>query len=176
MTEMMPLRRPPGPYFRASLPPLPKFPMSLSETINEQITPAMKAGDKVRLETLRSLRAGILEFEKSGTGRDMTPDDEFKILNSAAKKRKDAIEQYEAVGRMDTAAAERAELAIIQEFLPEQMSEEDVRAAVQALAAEIGATDASHFGKLMGAATKSLKGRADGAMIQSIAKQLLSGS
>jgi uncharacterized protein YqeY len=176
MTEMMPLRRPPGPYFRASLPPLPKFPMSLSETINEQIKTAMKAGDKVRLETLRSLRAGILEFEKSGTGRDMTPDDEFKIVNSAAKKRRDAIEQYEAVGRMDTAAAERAELAIIQEFLPEQMSEEDVRAAVQALAAEIGATDASHFGKLMGAATKSLKGRADGAMIQSIAKQLLSGS
>jgi uncharacterized protein YqeY len=150
--------------------------MSLSETINEQIKTAMKAGDKVRLETLRSLRAGILEFEKSGTGRDMTPDDEFKIVNSAAKKRRDAIEQYEAVGRMDTAAAERAELAIIQEFLPEQMSEEDVRAAVQALAAEIGATDASHFGKLMGAATKSLKGRADGAMIQSIAKQLLSGS
>lgn len=176
MTEMMPLRRPRGPYFRASLPPLPKFPMSLSETINEQIKTAMKAGDKVRLETLRSLRAGILEFEKSGTGRDMTPDDEFKILNSAAKKRKDAIEQYEAVGRMDTAAAERAELDIIQEFLPEQMSEEDVRAAVQALAAEIGATDASHFGKLMGAATKSLKGRADGAIIQSIAKQLLSGS
>lgn len=150
--------------------------MSLSETISEQITTAMKAGDKVRLETLRSLRAGILEFEKSGTGRDMTPDDEFKILNSAAKKRKDAIEQYETVGRMDTAAAERSELAIIQEFLPEQMSEDDVRASVQALAAEIGAIDASHFGKLMAASTKALKGRADGTLIQSIAKQLLSGA
>jgi uncharacterized protein YqeY len=150
--------------------------MSLSDVINEQIKTAMKAGDKVRLETLRSLRAGILEFEKSGTGRAMTSDDEFKILNSAAKKRKDAIEQYEAVGRADTAAAERAELAIIQEFLPEQMTEEEVRAAVQALATELGATEASHFGKLMGAATKALKGRADGSMIQAIAKQLLSGS
>lgn len=150
--------------------------MNLTETINDQIKAAMKAGDKVRLETLRSLRAGILEFEKSGTGRTMTSDDEFKILNSAAKKRKDAIEQYEAVGRMDTAAAERAELAIIKEFLPEQMSEDDVRAAVQALAEEISATDASHFGKLMSAATKALKGRADGSMIQVIAKQILSGS
>lgn len=150
--------------------------MSLSDVINEQIKTAMKAGDKVRLETLRSLRAGILEFEKSGAGRAMTSDDEFKILNSAAKKRKDAIEQYEAVGRTDTANAERAELAIIQEFLPEQMSEDEVRAALQALASEIGATDATHFGKLMGAATKALKGRADGSMIQSIAKQMLSGS
>ncbi|MCX6140423.1 MAG: GatB/YqeY domain-containing protein [Candidatus Kapabacteria bacterium] len=119
--------------------------MTLSENIVDQIKTAMKSGDKVRLETLRSLRALILEFEKSGVDREMTSDDEFKILNSSAKKRKDAIEQYEAVGRTDTANAERAELAIIMEFLPAQMSEDEVRAEVKALAASIGATQQADF-------------------------------
>jgi uncharacterized protein YqeY len=150
--------------------------MTLTETINDQMKQAMKAGDKLRLETLRSLRAGVLEFEKSGTGREMTPDDEFKILNSAAKKRKDAIEQYEAVGRSEAADQERAELAIIMEFLPAQMTEDEIRSAVQEIAAQIGATQAADFGKLMGAATKALKGKADGSMIQLVAKALLSGS
>ena len=77
--------------------------MTLTENIVEQIKSAMKSGDKVRLETLRSLRAGILEFEKSGIGREMTSDDEFKILNSAAKKRKDSIEQFDAAGYTDRA-------------------------------------------------------------------------
>lgn len=150
--------------------------MTLTENIVEQIKTAMKSGDKIRLETLRSLRAGILEFEKSGIGREMTPDDEFKILNSAAKKRKDSIEQFEAVGYTDRANTERTELAIIMEFLPAQMSEDEVRAAVKELAASIGATQQSDFGKLMGAATKALKGKADGSLIQAVAKQLLSGT
>lgn len=150
--------------------------MTLTETISEQLKQAMKSGDKLRLETLRSLRAGILEFEKSGTGRDMTPDDEFKILNSAAKKRKDAIEQYDAVGRSDAAEQERAELKIIMEFLPAQLSQEEIQAAVAEIASQIGATQPGDFGKLMGAATKALKGRADGGMIQQVAKALLSGS
>lgn len=150
--------------------------MTLTETVNEQIKTAMKSGDKLRLETLRSLRAGILEFEKSGVDRAMTPEDEFKILNSAAKKRKDAIEQYDAVGRADAAQQERAELAIIMEFLPEQMTEEEIRAAVAEIAAQIGAAQQSDFGKLMGAATKALKGKADGSMIQQAAKSLLGGS
>lgn len=150
--------------------------MSLTDTINEQLKAAMKSGDKLRLETLRSLRAGILEFEKSGIDRAMTPDDEFKILNSAAKKRKDAIEQYEAVGRTDAAEQERAELAIIMEFLPEQMSREEIEASVADIARQIGASQQSDFGKLMGAATKALKGKADGGIIQQVAKALLSGN
>jgi uncharacterized protein YqeY len=150
--------------------------MTLTENVNEQIKTAMKSGDKLRLETLRSLRAGILEFEKSGIDRAMMPDDEFKILNSAAKKRKDAIEQYDAVGRADVAQQERAELAIIMEFLPAQMTEEEIRAAVAEIAVQVGAVQQSDFGKLMGAATKALKGKADGNMIQQAAKSLLSGS
>ena len=105
----------------------------------------------------------------------MTSDDEFKILNSSAKKRKDAIEQYEAVGRTDTANAERAELAIIMEFLPAQLTDVEVQLEVMAIAASINATQPSDFGKLMGAATKALKGKADGTLIQSVAKRILSG-
>lgn len=150
--------------------------MTLTENISEQLKQAMKSGDKLRLETLRSLRAGILEFEKSGTGREMSADDEFKILNSAAKKRKDAIEQYEAVGRNDAAEQERSELSIIMEFLPAQLSREEVEAAVAQIAEQIGASQPGDFGKLMGAATKALKGTADGGVIQQVAKALLSGN
>ena len=150
--------------------------MSLTVAINEQIKTAMKAGDKVRLETLRSIRAGILEFEKSGIDRAMTDDDAFKIVNSAAKKRKDAIEQFESAGRIEAAEKERQELAIIMEFLPAQMTEEEVRAAVAAIISELGASQPGDFGKVMGMATKQLKGKTDGSLIQSIAKQMLSGS
>jgi len=147
--------------------------MNLTETINADIKTAMIARDALRLETLRSIRAGILEFEKSGVDREMTPDDEFKILNSAAKKRKDAIEQYEAVGRADAADKEKAELAIIMHYLPEQMSADDVKAAIQNVIAELGASGPADFGKVMGAAMKGLKGKADGALIQSTVKALL---
>jgi len=150
--------------------------MSLTDAINEQIKTAMKAGDKIRLETLRSIRAGILEFEKSGLDRPMTDEDAFKIVNSAAKKRKDAIEQFDAAGRTEAAEKERQELSIIMEFLPAQMSEQEVRAAVAAIISDLGASQPSDFGKVMGLATKQLKGKTDGSLIQSIAKQLLSGS
>jgi uncharacterized protein YqeY len=147
--------------------------MNLTEQINADIKEAMKARETLRLETLRSIRAGILEFEKSGVEREMTPDDEFKILNSAAKKRKDSIEQFENAGRTEAAEKEKAELAIIMSYLPQQMSADEVRAAVQAIIAELGATGAGDFGKVMGAATKQLKGKADGSLIQAAAKELL---
>jgi uncharacterized protein YqeY len=150
--------------------------MALTDDINEQIKTAMKAGDKVRLETLRSIRAGILEFEKSGAGRDMTDDDAFKIINSAAKKRKDAIEQFDAAGRTEAAEKERLELAIIMEFLPAQMTEDEVRSAVSSIVAELGASQPSDFGKVMGMAVKQMKGKADGGLIQSVVKQMLSGT
>lgn len=147
--------------------------MNLTETINADIKAAMIARDTLKLETLRSIRAGILEFEKSGVDRAMTADDEFKILNSAAKKRKDAIEQYDAVGRTEAADKERAELVIIMQYLPQQLSAEEVTASIKTIITEAGATGASDFGKVMGAAMKQLKGKADGALIQSTVKALL---
>lgn len=150
--------------------------MSLTETINQQLKAAMLASDKIRLETLRSIRALILEFEKSGVDRAMTAEDEIKILTSAAKKRKDAIEAFGAAGRTEAADKERTELAIIQEFLPEQMSDDAIRAELTSVIAAIGASSPSDVGKVMGAAMKTLKGKADGTVIQRIAKELLGAS
>ncbi|MCS6808759.1 MAG: GatB/YqeY domain-containing protein [Bacteroidota bacterium] len=145
----------------------------LSKVINEQMKAAMRSGDKQRLETLRSIRALILEFEKSGAGRAMNTDDEQKILLSAAKKRKDAIEQYRAAHREDLAAKEEAELAIIQEFLPQQLSDSEVEAAVKVIIERVGAHTPQDLGKVMGAAMKELRGRADGSLVQAVAKRLL---
>lgn len=147
---------------------------SFVETINAGIKEAMKSGDKLRLETLRSLRAGILEFEKSGAGREIGEADIQKILLTAVKKRKDAAEQYDNVGRTELADKERAELTIIQEFLPKQMTEDEIRVRLQEIISEVGAQSAQDFGKVMGTATKEMRGKADGSTIQRIAKELLS--
>ena len=147
--------------------------MTLTEQINQDIKDAMKSGDKVRLETIRSLRALILEFEKSGAGREMNDDDAQNILISAAKKRKDAIEQYRSAGREDLAQKEEAELVIIQEFLPQQLSAEQVSSRIKEIISEVGAVGAKDFGKVMGVAMKEMRGKADGTLIQSTVKELL---
>ncbi|MBL7992502.1 MAG: GatB/YqeY domain-containing protein [Candidatus Kapabacteria bacterium] len=145
----------------------------LSDIITEQMKAAMKSGDKLRLETIRSIRALILEFEKSGVGRTMTEEDEQKLLISAAKKRKDSIEQYRAANREDLASKEEAELAIIQEFLPKQMDESEVETVVKTIIEQVGAKTPQEVGKVMGAAMKELRGKADGTLVQTVAKRLL---
>ncbi len=147
--------------------------MNLKDKINADLKEAMKSGDKVRLQTVRSIRALILEFEKSGANREMTEEDEIKLLTSAAKKRKDAIEQYRNAGREDLAEKEEAELKIIETYLPEQLSEEEIEAKVKEIAAKVGATEKKDFGKLMGAAMKELKGKADGNLIRKAAEKIL---
>lgn len=147
--------------------------MALEQTINEALKEAMKNGDKIRTTTLRSIRASIIEFNKSGVARAMTEDDELKILSSAAKKRKDAIEMYQNAGRTDLANNEQAELDIIQEFLPKQMTEEEITKAIKSIIEKIGAKDMKDVGKVMGSAMKELKGKADGNIVQKIVKDLL---
>ena|SRR5208283_634821 len=99
--------------------------MSLTQRINEDLKAAMKSGNKLRLETLRMLRAQIIEFEKKGLDRLMNEDDEMSILMSAAKKRKEAIEIFTKAGRMELVEQETKELEIISEYLPKQLSRED---------------------------------------------------
>ncbi|GMV53757.1 MAG: GatB/YqeY domain-containing protein [Chlorobi bacterium] len=147
--------------------------MSLNDKINADIKEAMKARETLRLETLRSIRAAILEFEKSGVDREMTSDDELKILNSAVKKRRDAIEQYANAGRTEAAAKEQQELDILMSYLPSQLSADEVRDAIRGVIADVGATGPSDFGKVMGVAVKQLKGRTDGSTIQAVVKELL---
>lgn len=147
--------------------------MSLQEQITKDITASMKAGDKVRTETLRMIRAQIIEYNKRGLNRDITPDEELAILSSAAKKRKEAAEEYKKAGRMELAEKENSELLIIQEYLPKQMDKEEIVKLVTKIIAETGADSQKDFGKVMPLAMKELKGKADGKVIQDIVKELL---
>lgn len=148
--------------------------MGLRETINEDIKSAMKSGDKLKLETIRSIKALILEFEKSGSGKELVPDEEIKLLTSAAKRRKDSIEQYRNAGREDLASKEEKELQILQTYLPKQLSETEILAEVKRIADTINAKAKEDFPKLMPEVMKVLKGKADGKTIRSIVENYLS--
>ncbi len=124
--------------------------MNLEQTITEQMKAAMKSGDKLRLETVRSIRAAILEFNTSGVGRPMNEEDEVKLLQKLAKKRKDAMEIFRANGRDEAADKEQAELAILEEFLPKMLDEPEIKAIVERIIADTGATSQKDFGKVIG--------------------------
>ena len=148
--------------------------MNLKDRINEDLKSAMKEGDKIKLSTVRSIRALILEFEKSGSNKELTPDDEIKLLTGAAKKRKDSIEQFRKGGREDLASKEEAELRVLSEYLPKQLSEEEIRQAVEKLGKEIGAKNKEDFPKLMPLVMKELKGKAEGKVVKSVVERFLS--
>lgn len=148
--------------------------MSLKEKINVDLKDAMRAGDKVRLTTIRSLRALILEFEKSGVGREQTTEEELTMLTGAAKKRKESIEQFRDAGRDDLAAKEEEELKIISEYLPKQLTDEELINGITLLAKELDAKNRSDFSKLMPASIKRYKGQADGKKIKEIVENILS--
>jgi uncharacterized protein len=140
--------------------------MNLKDKINEDLKTAMKSGDKVRLATIRSIRALILEYEKSGAGKDLTADEEIKMVSTAAKKRKESIEQFRNAGREDLAVKEEEELKILQEYLPEQLDEGKIRSEVKRIAKSIDAKTKEDFPRLMPAVMKELKGQADGKIIR----------
>ena len=151
--------------------------MSLRERIDAEIKASMKSKDKVRLETVRSIKKFILEKEVSvrPSGQDgLTEEQEMEILIQIAKQRRDSIEQYSKAGREELAAQEAAELAIVEEYLPKQMSDEEVSAVIDEVIAAVGATSAKDMGKVMGAAMQQLKGKADGKKIQDAVKAKLS--
>ncbi|MBE9128790.1 MULTISPECIES: GatB/YqeY domain-containing protein [unclassified Coleofasciculus] len=152
--------------------------MSLKDRISEDIKTAMKAKDKVRLETVRSIKKLLLEKEVSlrPQGQEtLTETQELEILAQLAKQRRDSIEQYSKAGRDDLAQQEAEELAILEEYLPEQLSDEEVCAVLDEIIAQTGATSIKDMGKVMGAAMQQLKGRAEGQKIQAMVKDKLSG-
>lgn len=147
--------------------------MNLSEKINTDLKDAMKSGDKIRLQTLRSLRALILEFEKSGSGKEFNDEEEIKLLSTAAKKRKESIEEYRKAGREDLANKEEAEFNVIMSYLPKQLKEDEIIAEVKKLSHSLGTLTKADFPKLMQAAIKELKGRADGKSIKNAVEKIL---
>ena len=152
--------------------------MSLRERIDGDIKTAMKARDKVRLETVRSIKKLILEKEveaRAASGEaTLTEDQELQLLTQLAKQRRDAIEQYQKAGREELAEQEAGELAIIEEYLPQPLSEEEVKAIVMEVIATVGATSPKDMGKVMGPVMKRLRGQADGKLVQDLVKQSLS--
>ena len=146
----------------------------LEDKINQDIKAAMLAKDKTRLEALRAIKSAILLEKTSGAHIDsLTPDVELKLLQKQVKQRQDAAELYVQGGRQELADKELAEAAVISEYLPKMMSTDEVRAAVQQIITEVGAASPADMGKVMGAATKRLAGKADGKMISTAAKELL---
>ena len=151
--------------------------MSLKEKIDQDLKNSMKSGDKDRLNAIRSIRAALLEKEVSisvGGKAVLSDDQEMEVLVSIAKKRRDAIEQFTAGNRPDLAAIELLELKVIEEYLPEPLSDDEVKAVIKDIVARTGATSIKEIGKVMGAAMKALKGKADGTKVQEIVKSLLS--
>jgi hypothetical protein len=150
--------------------------MDLKEKITEDMKSAMKSGDKIRLETVRSVRALILEFEKSGSGKQLNPEEEIKLLSTAVKKRKEAIEQYTNAGRNDLSDKEQKELEILMEYMPKQLDTAEILKEIAKIASEIGAKSKADFPKLMPAVMKELKGKADGKIVKQEVEKFLGSS
>lgn len=153
--------------------------MSLKDRITEDIKLAMKAKDKVRLETVRSIKKSILEKEVSvrPSGQEsLTEEQEMEVLVQLAKQRRDSIAQYQQAGRADLVEQETQELAILEEYLPKQLSDAEIGQIIDDLIRQVGATSAKDLGKVMGPAMQQLKGKADGKKVQDMVKAKLSGS
>ncbi len=144
------------------------------DRISNDIKDAMKAKDKVRLETLRNIKKVFLEAKTApGANDTLTDDAAMKIMQKLVKQGKDSATLYNEQGRADLAEAELAQVAVIETYLPKQMSAEELEAALKAIIAEVGAEGPKDMGKVMGTATKKLAGLAEGRTISAMVKQLL---
>lgn len=151
--------------------------MSLKQQIDQDIKTAMLAKKKDELTALRAIKSAILLAEtEKGAGDDLSGEAEIKLLTKAAKQRKESAELYAKEGRDDLASKEQFEFEIISRYLPEQLSEADLKAAIAGIISDTGASGMQDMGKVMGAATKKLAGKADGKMISQMVKSILSGS
>ena len=148
--------------------------MDLFEKVSEDIKTAMKAKDKVALETLRNIKKVFLEAKTAPGANDTLSDaDAVKLIQKLAKQGKDAADIYIQQGRQDLADAELAQVKVMEAYLPKQMTPEELEAALRAIIAETGATGAKDMGKVMGVATKRLAGQAEGRAISAKVKELL---
>ena len=150
--------------------------MSLEQKIMGDLKTAMLAKDEKALRSLRAIKAAILLTKTSeGAGGELKEDDEIKLLQKLVKQRKDSLEIFQQQNRTDLAQKEQEEIEIIEKFLPKQLSADELRSEVAVIISEVGATSPADMGKVMGAATKKLSGKADGKTISALVKELLSG-
>lgn len=149
--------------------------MTLQEKISHELKEAMRAKDTVRLAVMKNIKAAFtneLVAQKRAPTEDISDEDAMKVIAKLAKQRKDSIEQFSNGGREDLAEQEQAELAVLEQFLPEMMSEEEIRPLAEAKKAEMGVDDPSKAGILVGALMKDLKGKADGGDVKKVVESL----
>ncbi|MBQ8099974.1 MAG: GatB/YqeY domain-containing protein [Paludibacteraceae bacterium] len=148
--------------------------MNLFDQVSEDIKKAMLAKDKTALDALRGIKKEFLEAKtaKGGDG-ELHDDQALKILQKMVKQRKESADMYVSAGRQELADEELAQVKIIEQYLPQQMSEEELTAALKAIIAQVGAQGPQDMGKVMGTATKQLAGKAEGKAISMKVKQLL---
>lgn len=148
--------------------------MALEQQITAELKTAMLAKDEKALRSLRAIKAAILLAKTSeGAGGELKEEDETKLLQKLVKQRRDSLEIYQQQNRADLAQKEQEEIEVIEKFLPKQLSPEELKSLLTKIIAEVGATSPADMGKVMGAATKQLAGKADGKAISAAVKELL---
>ncbi|MBZ5857868.1 GatB/YqeY domain-containing protein [Flavihumibacter profundi] len=148
--------------------------MSLEEKVMADMKEAMKSKNEAALRGLRAIKAEIIKAKtEPGANGQVSPETEGKMLQKMVKQRKDSLEIFNQQNRADLAAKEMEEIAIIEQFLPKQLNEDELKAALTAIITELGATSAADLGKVMGVASKKLAGQADGKAISTMVKTLL---
>ena len=149
--------------------------MTLEQQVQEDIKQAMKAKDTVAMNATRAIKGQILLFKTSeGGSKEVTDGDILNMIRKLVKQRMEAAEQYTAAGRQELADNELAEAAVLEKYLPKQLSADEVKAKVQEIIAQVGATSIKDMGKVMGVASKALAGLSDGRAISAAVKELLS--
>lgn len=146
--------------------------MKLEEKVNADLKAAMLAKDQPKLEAIRSIKAALLLLKSSG--KPVTDEEEIKTMQKMVKQRKEAAEIYHRQNRKDLEDVELFQAAVIETYLPKQMSEEEIKSAVAQIISQVGATSSADMGKVMGVATKQLSGKADGKIISVLVKEMLS--
>jgi uncharacterized protein YqeY len=146
----------------------------VADRLSTQIKEALKAGDRTRLATVRLLAAAVKNREVE-LGRELSEDELVEVAAREVKRRKEAAEAYERGGRPELVEKERAEQAILEAYLPEQLSEDEVRSAIEQAITATGATDPNEIGKVMGHVMSRLKGRVDGTLVNRLARERLAG-
>ncbi|MBA4197974.1 MAG: glutamyl-tRNA amidotransferase [Chitinophaga sp.] len=148
--------------------------MSLEQQVMSEMKEAMKSKNEAALRGLRAIKAAIIIAKtEAGANGEVSADGELKLLQKLVKQRKDSLEIFQKQNRADLAQKEEEEIAVIEKFLPKQLTEEELKAEVAAIITEVGASSPADMGKVMGAATKQLAGKADGKAISAIVKELL---
>jgi hypothetical protein len=147
--------------------------MTLQSKIMDDLKTAMKAKDKVSLRSLRAIKAAILLAQTDGTGTEIDEEKEIQIVQKLIKQRQDSLKIYNDQNRPDLAEVEVEEIDVLQKYLPEQLSEDELKAAIQAIIDKSGANSMKDMGKVMGMASSEFQGKADNRMVATLVKQLL---